>query len=404
MINDEQQKKIKEFLRSPINSGLFEAKFKFSVNNKILTKYKDFYKQDIYPYDVMIPLKILEIFNFIKLKKDNQSTPFIKNNLIQDFGDKFLLSAEDCFENFDKISSNIKNIHIHHYNGVIIDGKYAFIFQLPSYENVYNYNNNFPTPLKFNNIMILLSTDESVLEHIIEILKSCKCIYDEEIKHIYSPKSKILSPVFDFTNFILNDLFTARDDKHYYQEAYNLYHQKKFNSSISYIGKMTESLLSTIYETVFKEYTPDNFTIGKIINELALEVEKIYKNKPIEPANFNIRNDIKNISNIEDIKKTLQKIITLLVKEQKYNNSINTNSSNTGNIFPKEVHINLNHILKYRNSVSHNSGQFFYIDDCNKVLFYFLSIFYWWEEIYKHINWNDTSKRIIENIVEYNKS
>ena len=252
-----------------------------------------------------------------------------------------------------------------------------------------------------------MSTNKKISNNIKTILNSCKCITNTRQRLIRSPQTKLVNPIFDFTKFVSHNLFTDWDNTRYFNEAYNSYYQANYDNTISYIGKMTESLLTNIYESLFQEYVPDGFAIGQIQNSLQSRVKDIYRNdrNTIQPANFGkIIEDNKKKEN-EDIKikSVIMMMANLLKDEQKYRNflieenkSINVEYS----IFPKNILGNLKKILNYRNAVSHNSGTFFNISDCQKMLFYFLSVHNWWQETYDTLDWTGDKEEILKKIVE----
>jgi hypothetical protein len=404
MINIEEKERILSFIRNPIKTGFWETVFEWNKDNKIVSEVNDssFPSMSI----EVTPLMVLEIFNFLvqekKISKANHY-PIINNKPVslQNIDDDLLKNLKTKFKDFDKNYDSIGNINYSFNNGVEIQGEYAYILQQPHYSNLDSHS--------YNNIFIILSTSKKISDNIETILRSSQCITNTKQRFIRSPQTKLVNPIFDFTKFVSNNLFTDWENIHYFNEAYNLYYQQKYDNSISYIGKMTESLLTNIYESLFQEHVPDGFAIGQIQNSLQSRVKDIYRNdrNTVQPANFEkIIEDNKNKNkNNEDIqiKSVIMMMANLLKNEQKYRNFLieeNQSINIEHSIFPKNILGNLKKLLNYRNAVSHNSGTFFNIYDCQKMLFYFLSIHNWWQETYDMMDWTGDKIEIIKRIVE----
>jgi len=404
MISIEEKERILKFIKKPIKTGIWETIFEWNNNNEIVLEIFRVLRTthyDVAPI-IITPIMILEIFNFFvqekRMREDGYFLAiFAKPNFLKHIDDNVFKNLKNNFENFDEIYNSMKMYEISIYNNNIIMGEeYVNILQQPYYSNSRSYNNMF----------IILSTNKRISDYIKIILESVQCITNTKQRLVRSPQTKLINPIFDFTKFISYNLFTDWENTRYFDEAYNLYYQRKYDNSISYIGKMTESLLTNIYESLFQEHVPDGFAIGQIQNSLQSRVRDIYNNKKnIESANFEeIREHCKNNM---DVIPLIHQITTLLKEEQKYRDSLllkNQNKNTEYSIFPKYILINLKKILNYRNAVSHNSGRFFNQNDCQKMLFYFLSVHNWWQETYDKIDWTGDKIEIIKKIVESKSS
>lgn len=382
MINNQENERIKKFIRSPIKEGIYETIFEWKRENKIEQKMKEegflsFFKE-------FTPFMLLDIFEFLV---HSQNRSYRKPKSLENIEDAFLYSLKDYF----KIDFSFNFLG----GGIEIDGEYIYIFQEPYWREG-----------TYTNFFIVLSTSKESVRKLEKILESSETIVGKgKTKFIRSPQRKLFSPLFDMVNMVSNNIFTDWENIHYFNEAYNLYYQRRYDNSIAYIGKMTEFLLSTIYESLFQEYIPESFTLGRMIDKFQKEVQQNTQSKKQEAINIKeFREKVKN-KNFEnnEIKSILIEIINILEKEYKLiEKSLEVypiKIKNEESIFPKSISKNLKKILDSRNAVSHNSGSFFNDYDSQKVLFYFLSVYNWWQEVYDKIDWEKDTQSLIKEFI-----
>lgn len=428
-INKEKES-ILSFLKSPVNVGLVQTVIDWNPYNDIAEIYQN---NEFYKYDI---LYILNTYGSLIESNNTQFYPdpaiiekMKKNQKVKD-----LLSSKEIFQ-----ISNTNNL-------IKINGQFVFISQFPNKEN---------------NLLILLSMDDKVIEITKNILNSCNCINksnDVVQQNIFS-KRLIIHPMFTYTNIIAHQLFVDRELRFHVERAYYFFTQNEFDTSISHLGKAFEELITQIYQFLFKKYPDKKLTIGNILQQINVditkeksgnfdlikeqlnnfdtentELKKLKKilqgmieilvdeqmSKVFNEVKFNdllkdLNDQLKDTENekIKDLTKIFIQLINSIKEEQKYRSKRENNykkmlngvsNSQSYELFPQKIRPKLQNLLDKRNLVAHNSGKFFQYFDSLEMLIDFLSIYFWWIDVYKEINSKSEKKdEIFKSILDFNK-
>ena len=294
-----------------------------------------------------------------------------------------------------KYSEIVKTINIS-YNEISINDEIGYIVYIPS--------DVFP---EFK----LLSTGNVIIDYLDDIINLFNIGKVAKKTKIFSPIEKLLAPYYFYASKISQKIFIGSEYYHRFNKSSEYFHNNEFEHCITTVGKLCESSLATIYETLFREYVSDGGTIGQILNSIDSKIRVMLKiQKPKKPADFDEifslckKLDKKESLNTNEILSIARLTAKLIKEDREYNKASNKKiNKNENSIFPGYIRDHLKGLLNFRNSASHNSGIYLSQTDALKVLYYYLSLFTWWEQTCKEINWDLSQNEIIQSLIESNK-
>lgn len=414
MIKEFELNKINEYIKNPISNGLWESIFHWKPDNKLvdlLLAMDDSNINDSYyntterRYKSLSvdfknnPLCILSLLREVSRQSD---PAFMNIGLHQEFYDLIIkvkgsvkLSELEFSEIIPSYKEYTDDMFLSN-KEIIINGEVSYIYQIRDESS-----NNF----------IILSTDEKIIKILDSIFILVGCADLLTSRKLFSPKSKLISPYFYYINIVSRDFFTDISENSNFIKSYGYFTNFEYENCISTIGKSCELTLSNIYETLFREHSSNGTTIGQLQNTIESKIRAMYRveSTQIQPSSFkDIFDDCKRLENSDntgntDVIASIRNIAKLLINEQKYNESIAKNSSKSNHeytIFPKHIRKYLKELLYLRNTASHNSGVYLGINDALMMLFYYISLYTWWQKTYNSIDWSNDESAIIKLLVE----
>lgn len=332
-------------------------------------------------------LSILDIHSLLDLNKPQNFFEESLNYYIKHFYEK---------------SNFVKNISE---SGLYINPELNFI--------IYDFNLNPDFNFKSNYIF---SLEKESLEKISHLLGLLGVISDVNISKYHSSENTDLSPYnsyFDYLNVYLEFISENKEYKAQIFRAISQYYIENDNYilCINTIGKLSEQILTEIYETLFRE-EPDKNAIGELYWSINDKTRKIInpnnQNKDYEDelkkeisGHFG---DIKKVTDMEEIKSILLKINSTIQKQQKiieYKKN-NSNSNNSESVFPKYLQKNIEELRNNRNAISHSSRRKFDYSayEAKRTVYDCITLLFWWNETYKTIDWKKGRDEIIIDLVE----
>lgn len=226
---------------------------------------------------------------------------------------------------------------------------------------------------------------------------------------VFSPEDEVFKPYIYLLDKVCEQIIEEESVEDKFEQAIKEYNDEDYTHSIGTIGILTEDILIQIYETFFRESLPKQQGLGQIIDLLNKNVSLFFKKGNIglpdiyflyESIKFLLKN--KNIES-RDILKLDREIINFVKDSTRYQLNLITklgNKTTNYNVFPLKLRDNLDELIKYRNSISHKSR--IPIDDFESIksIYACFSLYRWWKNEKKVIDWSDSKEDIIKKVVD----
>ena len=373
---ENEYKKIKQYIINPIGIGLWETTF------NILPQEEDSF--------------LSFINNFFQ---NPQERTYSMNNIITILSNMY--DTNNTFMEYnisDKNKNYIKKFIERHkikknQNYLTIDEEFFFISQ-----NNYNIK--------------ILSLNNTLGDNLEKICEELKYATLEKKDRLFSPKAILFEPYFNYVEIISDNLFDSRQEEvNYFNRALKSYNNSEFSinnhkyeESIRIIGKAFESKLTHIYETLLRKDASHLSSIGKLLSSIEDELKKILENtnQQRKYTNESISKEIYH--KCKELEKnneeSPQKIINIFrdiatkIKEQ-----LKTTENRV--LFSPKIQIELDNMISLRNQVSHHNTTQSTQENAISMLFSYIQVYLWWQEISQSVqNWDGTKKEVIEEFEE----
>lgn len=263
---------------------------------------------------------------------------------------------------------------------------------------------------KDSKIISIASTSKEDIEKLAKFYSKLGIIKEISIKRVFSPDDRLFKPYFRMLSSVFHNVVTETSVSKRFREALNYYRDDDFQHCISTLGLIAESYLQQIYSTLIRDELPNGLTLGQTLDALHKKIEEIVNPNSNQSRSLeNLSSMIKNIEDkkeIKDLKSILLEIHRLIEDDRKFfTKKINdrNNSNKTASPFPKKILINVNELLKWRNSAAHNSRIALGNHEADRTIFCLVRLINWWNVTSNGIDWNKNKADIISELVSNSK-
>lgn len=360
---------------------------------------------------------IFELFHYITyLDSGKEHYPFFRshymdNIIIPRLGIRKI--KEDYSEAYDYFEREIN-----------FDAFYPIIY----YNMVSRLKDDFIIATDFNSYAdtqfkrFFISFNPIPLEKLQAFLSKIGIATDIKIQLVFSPEEKVFEPYITILKASYSYLIREKRILNIFDKSFKGYEDNNYEYCISNLGIIAEDYLTQVYETFFRESIYKKLSMGETYNlinssiakkfqpetksspNINLLYDKIRKLLEIDPSQVTI--DISNDTRNEEILRLIRDVIYFIQEDKKYIMSrlddIEKNDS-TISVFPRYLKENITELIKYRNSISHNSriliGQY----EAQRAVFCCMTLLMWWMKEIDIINWKDDQDTIIKKAIIRNK-
>lgn len=255
------------------------------------------------------------------------------------------------------------------------------------------------------------SLEAQPLEDLIEFYKGLGLVKKYKIRRYFSPEEIVFSPYIYFLSHSYRNFINKQVGSKLEKSIDLFIEEEEYEHCISTIGIMAEDVTIQIYETFFREISPRNHALGKMINSIHA---KTNKNLGSKKQSFTFEDSLKKLDNLirKNQREVTKKEILQLVKDtlssmQIYSKLIGKTNQilemkKFNSIFPIDMSHNLEELVKYRNDVSHKTTIRIEKYEALRATYCFVTLMLWWKHEQDQINWKEAEIDILKKSIQRN--
>ena len=215
-----------------------------------------------------------------------------------------------------------------------------------------------------------------------------------------------------YTIFLTKECKYAIQDKglvNRFEKSLDEFKDADYSHSIGTIGLAAEDILSQVFETLFREWLPKQYTLGQTLDSIDAKVNSLYKEQQDKEPDYGYlyettKHLIKKGEKVtkKEILEFNREIINYSITVSKYQkNKINNilKKDNVKSIFPTDLKENITELIRYRNSISHISRNPIGKYEATRSIFTCFKLYKWWVDTTQNIDWIKTPEEIIKSLV-----
>jgi len=280
------------------------------------------------------------------------------------------------------------------------------------HDDIEDYQENSDISKSINDFS-MVSIRKEPLEKIKIFFEKIGIIIEPTLMPIFSPEEDVFKPYISFLKRVYIYLISNVSIKNKFNKSIVEYYEGDFNHCIATTGLILEDYLVQIYETIFRETSPTNLTLGELFNSINNKIKKIYsKNelKTLRPDIIfkSIRGNLEKEEdkiNISDVLKILRQILIVSQNDKhEVMRSINYGriKGDGKSIFPKQLTDNIQEAIRNRNATSHKTTIPIGHYEALRNVYCCIKLIIWWNNEKKMINWENSKELILNEIIDRN--